>query len=311
MRALYYTEFGAADRLQYGQLATPQPGRGEVLVKVAGCGVNPIDVKTRAGKGFVAVGLGSDFCFIPGYDLSGTLVTAAANLPAGTPVIGMAGFPARAGASAEYCVAPAKDLAAAPRSMPLVDAAGLPLAGLTAWQGLFQHGKVQAGQRVLVLAGAGGVGHLAVQLAQWAGAEVGATASAANLPFLAGLGARYGLDYHDPAALAGSGQWDLILDLVGGDSGRAALAQLAPDGLMLTVPTITAAELIAAGIEQGKQVQGYTVQPDSQQLQQLVELVDTGRLHLSISQRVPLAQGAEAHRLLESGRTRGKVVLVI
>ena len=314
MRALYYSEFGDADCLQLGDLPVPAVGADEVLVKVAAAGLNPIDVKTRAGKGFVAAQLGESFRFVPGYDLAGTVATASDAFAAGTPVIGMVNFPLAengkgAGACAEYCVVAPESLVAAPNRIELAQAAALPLAGLTAWQGLFQHGALKAGQRLLVLAGAGGVGHLAIQLGRWAGAEVGATASAANQDFLRTLGAQVCLDYAQPEALVAAGPWDLILDLMGGEVGRQALDWLAVDGLMLTVPTITAAELVAAGEAQGKRVQGYTVQPNTDQLSQLVALVDQGALNLHISHRLPLAQGAEAHRLLESGHTKGKVIL--
>ncbi|MBA54482.1 MAG: hypothetical protein CMK89_08515 [Pseudomonadales bacterium] len=316
MQALYYTEFGAADCMQLGDLPLPVVGKGEVLVKVTAAGLNPIDVKTRAGKGFVAAGLGEreSFCFVPGYDLAGTVETANEAFAVGSPVIGMVNFPLTkagrgAGACAEYCAAVAADLVAAPKRVELALAAALPLAGLTAWQGLFQHGALQTGQRLLVLAGAGGVGHLAVQLGRSAGAEVGATASASNQDFLHSLGAQVCLDYSRPDALAAAGPWDLILDLMGGEVGRQALDWLAADGLMLTVPTLTAAELVAAGAAEGKRVQGYTVQPNKDQLIQLVELVDQGALNLHISHRLPMAQGPEAHRLLETGHMKGKVIL--
>lgn len=315
MQAIYYQQFGDADQLHYGVLPSPVPQPGQVLVKVAGCGLNPIDVKTRAGKGFVAAQLGETFCFVPGYDVSGTLMDSMAGLVPGAPVVGMVNFPLGAGACAEYCAADAGCLVAAPSRIPLADAAGLPLAGLTAWQGLFEHGASNgrglAGQRLLVLAGAGGVGHIAVQLGVWTGATVGATASVGNHPFLASLGVQHCLDYRDQATLVNSGPWDLILDLVGGDTGLAALDCLAVDGLMLTVPTLTAATLMAAGEAKGLQVAGYTVQPNSVQLQQLVELVDQGVLNLHVSQRFSLNQASAAHRLVEAGHVKGKVILEI
>lgn len=309
MQALTYSRFGSADCLQLAELDAPHPRDGQVLVQVAAAGLNPIDVKTRAGKGFVAQQLGHRFRFVPGYDLAGTLLQGSDRLPAGAAVIGMVGFPLAAGACAQVCAVDPPALVAAPGNLPLAEAAGLPLAGLTAWQGLFQHGALQPGQRLLVLAGAGGVGHLAVQLGGWAGASVGATASAGNHPFLSRLGVSQCMDYRVPGHLAGAGQWDLILDLVGGNTGRDALPYLAPTGLMLTVPTITAAELTAAGEAQGKRVLGYTVQPNREHLQQLVALVEAGSLRLHISRRFPLDQAAEAHRLLESGHVNGKVIL--
>ncbi|WP_290584034.1 NADP-dependent oxidoreductase [Ketobacter sp.] len=309
MQALYYSRFGAADTLTLGALPMPEPAPGEVLVRVAAAGLNPIDVKTRAGKGFVAAQLGTAFRFVPGYDLAGEVASQHPDWPAGTAVVGMVNFPLRGGACAEYCAVEAGVLVAAPRRIPLADAAGLPLAGLTAWQGLFQHGALTSGQRLLVLAGAGGVGHLAVQLGRWAGAEVAATASKGNLALLGELGAHHCLDYGQPDVLEAAGPWDLILDLMGGDVGLQALDCLAPEGLLLTVPTLTAATLEAAGAARQRRVRGYTVQPDAAQLEQLVALVDRGDVTLHISQRFPLAQGAEAHRLVEGGHVQGKVIL--
>ena len=316
MKALVYSRFGAADCLRLEQLPAPVPTAGQALVEVVGAGLNPIDVKTRAGKGFVAQQLGEAFQFVPGYDLAGTLVEAAGEWSAGTPVIGMVNLPLGAGACAQLCAAELDELVLAPTNMTLADAAGLPLAGLTAWQGLFQHGNLDADgrnsqRRVLILAGAGGVGHLAVQLGAWAGAEVAATVSPPNHDFLCGLGATQCFDYRDPQSLAAAAPWDLILDLMGGEVGKQALPWLAAGGVMLTVPTITAAELIAAGEAQGKRVLGYTVQTNREQLQQLVALVEAGHLHLHVGQRFTLQRAVAAHQQLETGHSKGKVILEI
>lgn len=311
MEAIFYTEFGDADCLQYGSLLKPRPGPGQALVEVEACGLNPIDVKTRAGLGFVAAGLQPGFCFVPGYDLSGVVSESQGDLLPGTPVVGMVNFPARTGACAQFCVAPVAELVVAPQSIPLADAAALPLAGLTAWQGLFVHGGLQSGQRLLVLAGAGGVGHLAIQLGKWAGAEVAATGSAGNQAFLQSLGVDLALDYESSESMDHAGKWDLILDLVGGKAGREALNLLAPEGLMLTVPTATAAQLIECGDDLGYRVQGYTVRPDSNHLQQLVGLIDSGVLKLHVEARFPISQTAAAHRLQETGHVRGKIILEV
>jgi NADPH2:quinone reductase len=312
MRTIRYSRFGGPEVLELHEVAMPEPGPGQVRLRVAGAGVNPIDCKTRAGLGFVAQTLGSPFAFVPGYDLAGTvdaLGEGVQSLQPGDAVFGMVNFPVSAGVYAEYALAMAAGLVTAPTQMPLAETAGLPLAGLTAWQALFTLGRLQAGERLLVLAGAGGVGHLATQLAQGKGAIVSATASAANRDFLLQHGVAEALDYADPA-WANAGPWDLILDLMGGVVGMQALASLAPGGRMVTVPTNTAAQLVQQGADQGKTVLPVRVCPDAGQLRQLAAQVDKGTLHLHVSARFPLADAVAAHRQIETGHTRGKIILL-
>jgi len=187
--------------------------------------------------------------------------------------------------------------------------AALPLAGLTAWQGLFEHGALQSGQRVLILAGAGGVGHLAVQFASAYGAEVVTTASRDNHSFLHGLGASQMVDYHDADWVAQVGQVDLVLDLMGGESGKAALACVKPGGRLVTVPTITAQQIKEAGAEAGIEVVGMLVHPDQKQLTQVLMLLRQGDVHVTLSGEFPLAEGALAHGAIEGGHVRGKLLL--
>ena len=311
MRQIFYTRFGGPDVLQLGHAEIPEPAPGQVLLKVAGCGLNPIDFKTREGKGFVSQTLGQHFRFVPGYDVSGVVVKTGANVSAfgpGDALFGMVNFPLSAGAYADYVVADAAVLAKAPVSLALPHAGGLALAGLTAWQALFDVGALQPGESVLVLAGAGGVGHLAVQLARWKGAQVSATASAANQDFLQQLGAQP-LDY---AAnnLADHGPWDLVLDLMGGAIGAQAMQWLAPAGRMVTVPTNTAAQLLQQAQSEGRVVRDIKARVDSQQLAQMASLVDQGVLHLHVSGEFPLEQAAAAQAQLAQGHVRGKLILI-
>lgn len=312
MQCICYSRFGGPEVLELCDVELPEPGPGQVRLRVAGAGVNPIDYKTRAGLGFAAQALGSTFHFTPGYDVAGMVDATGAGVtePAlGDAVFGMVNFPLLAGAYAEFVVLAAADVVPAPARLPLAHAAGLPLAGLTAWQALFDVGQLQAGERVLVLAGAGGVGHLATQLASWKGATVSATASAANRDFLLQRGVDQPLDYSEPSWQQ-AGPWDLILDLMGGSVGVMALSLLAPGGRLVTVPTNTAAQLQQAGAEQGCTVLPMRVNPDAGQLRQLATLVDAGILKLHVSATFPLRDAAAAHRQIESGRTRGKIILV-
>lgn len=311
MRCIRMTRFGGPEVLELHEAPLPLPGPGQVRLKVAGAGVNPVDYKTRSGLGWAAQALGSAFSFVPGYDVSGTVEALGEGVSGRVPgdaLCGLVNLPLPAGAYAEYLVADAQALVPAPRTVALADAAGLPLAGLTAWQALFEAGQLQPGERVLVLAGAGGVGHLAVQLAHGAGARVSTTASAANHVFLRERGAEQVLDYRVPG-WEQAGPWELILDLMGGSVGEQALAGLAPGGRQISVPTNTALALQQQGAAQGKTVRGLLVRPDRDILQRLVDQVDSGALRLHV-QTVPLAQAADAHRRLEAGHVRGKQVLV-
>lgn len=312
MRCIRYTRFGGPEVLELHEAPLPQPGAGQVRLKVAGCGLNPIDYKTRSGLGWAAQALGSDFSFVPGYDVAGAVDAVGegvAGVQVGDALCGLVNAPLPGGGYAEYCVAPLQDLVPAPSVLSLAHAAGLPLAGLTAWQALFDAGRLQPGERVLVLAGAGGVGHLATQLARWKGARVSATASAANRDFLLQHGVDQPLDYAQPG-WEQAGPWDLVLDLVGGAAGLQALDGLAPGGRLVTVPTNTAAQIAGRGGELGKTVLGVLVRPQREALLQLVALVLMGQLQLHVSTTFPLEQAAAGHRQLESGRTRGKLVLV-
>lgn len=322
MRCIRYTRFGGPEVLELHEAPLPQPAAGQVRLRVAGCGLNPIDYKTRSGLGWAAQALGSDFRFVPGYDVAGVVDAVGegvTGVQVGDVLCGLVNAPLPGGGYAEYCVAPAQDLVAAPAVLSPAHAAGLPLAGLTAWQALFDAGQLQPGERVLVLAGAGGVGHLATQLAKWKGARVSATASAANRDFLLQHGVDQPLDYQQTGweqtggAKPGweqAGPWDLILDLMGGAVGLQALDGLASGGRLVTVPTNTAAQITRRGAELGKTVLGVLVRPQREALQQLVALVQSGRLNLHVSATFPLEQAAAAHRQLETGRTRGKLVLV-
>lgn len=313
MRRIFYTRFGGPDVLQLEHIPIPSPGPGQVRVRVAGIGVNPIDFKTRSGLGFVSQRLGQRFHFVPGYDVSGTvdaLGDGADEWALNDPVFGMVNFPQGSGAYAEYVIAPATQWARAPASIPLAHAGGLPLAALTAWQALFDVGGLQAGERVLVLAGAGGVGHLAVQLAHWKGAQVSATASVANHEFLRRHGVTHALDYRDPATIEQLRPWDLILDLMGGAEGERALGWLAEKGRMVTVPTNTAAQLLEKGGVLGRSVLTIKVIPNTSQLKTLAALVDQHALRLHVSGAFALEEAASAHEHIEQGHVKGKLILV-
>ncbi|WP_165791424.1 NADP-dependent oxidoreductase [Aeromonas jandaei] len=314
MTQLQITAFGDPSVLKLNPSLDKVPADGEVRVRICFAGVNPIDAKTRAGLGWAAAQNKDKLPWTPGYDVAGVVERVGpgvASLAEGDLVCGMVGFPLAAGGYAESVVANEHELVKLD-GVSLQQGAALPLAGLTAWQGLFEHGALKAGQRVLVLAGAGGVGHLAVQFAAAYGAHVVATASGDNHSFLHSLGANRMVDYHQAEWLAeaiADGQFDLVLDLVGGESGKVALACVKPGGRLVTVPTITAQLIKDAGAAAGIEVVGMLVHPDQKQLSQMLMLLRQGEVKIAIAGEFALSEGALAHQRIEGGHVRGKLLL--
>jgi len=311
MTQLQITAFGDPSVLRLNPSLDKVPAEGEVRVRICFAGVNPIDAKTRAGLGWAAAQNKDKLPWTPGYDVAGVVEKVGPgviSLSEGDAVCGMVGFPLSAGGYGESVVAREDELVRLD-GVSLKQGAALPLAGLTAWQGLFEHGGLKSGQRVLILAGAGGVGHLAVQFAAGYGAEVVVTASQENHGFLHGLGADLMVDYHDADWVTRVGQVDLVLDLVGGESGKAALACVKPGGRLVTVPTLSAQWIKEAGAEAGVEVVGMLVHPDHTQLTQMLMLLRQGEVHITVSGEYPLAEGALAHSAIEGGHVRGKLLL--
>ncbi|MBD3642116.1 MAG: NADP-dependent oxidoreductase [Marinobacter sp.] len=312
MRHVVYDRFGERDVLQVVESPVPQPDTGQVLVRVHGAGLNPIDWKTRKGLGFAARQIENSLPWTPGYDVAGEVVAVAEDvttLAPGDRVMGMVGFPAAGGGYAEYALAAADELAIVPEELDLVTAGGVPLAALTAWQGLFEMGKLESGQKILIHAGAGGVGHFAVQFALERGAHVIATASARNRDFLAELGVHEVIDYHTTDFADECYGLDMVLDLIGGDVGKRSLHTLAEGGVLVTIPTVTADEIISVAEEMGLRAHGMTVRPDVFHLEEIAELIEDGDVRVHVDGRFALDQVREAHEALEGGHVRGKLVL--
>ncbi len=312
MKHVVYDRFGEAEVLRLADSPVPAPASGEVCIRVAGAGLNPIDWKTRKGLGFAARQIENSLPWTPGYDVAGVVAAVGddvTTLAVGDRVMGMVGFPVAGGGYAEYAVARADELTIVPEELDLVTAGALPLAALTAWQALFEVAALEPGQKVLIHAGAGGVGHFAVQFARVRGAHVIATASGRNQDFLAGLGVHEVIDYHTTDVADECYGLDLVLDLVGGDAGKRSLHTLSEHGVLVTIPTITADEIVTAAETMGLRAHGMTVRPDVFHLEEIAELIEDGDVRVHIDQAFPLAQVADAHRLLEAGHVRGKLVL--
>ncbi|MDR6200624.1 NADPH:quinone reductase-like Zn-dependent oxidoreductase [Microbacterium sp. SORGH_AS428] len=315
MRAAVIDSTGAPELLHETELPVPQPVLGELLVRVVAAGVNPIDAKTRAGQG--VSGAIATYPAALGFDFSGVVVASpfeAHPLPAGTEVFGMVPFPRTGGTYAEYVVVPSQSLARKPASLSHVEAAGIPLAALTAWGVVVETAHAHEGQRVLIHAGSGGVGHFAVQLAAYFGAHVTVTSSARNAAWLRELGASVVIDYATTRFEDVVADMDVVIDLVANtedEVGTRSLGVIRPGGLYIMVPSGGWPGFAEAAAQAGVRATGYKVIPDGDVLATLARLLDTGSIQVYIDTVYELADAAEAHRALERGRTRGKSVLRI
>jgi NADPH:quinone reductase-like Zn-dependent oxidoreductase len=312
MRAITTSSWGSADLLAEVQVARPVPGPTEVLVQVHAAGVNPADWKQRATGG---LGLWRDPPVF-GYDVSGTVAAVGLGVDLFSPgdeVFGMLHFPWQGGAYAEYVTAPARQFAPKPSSIDHLQAAALPLASLTAWQVLVDSAGLQDGQRVLVHAAAGGVGHLAVQIAKSLGAHVVGTARAQNHEFLRSLGAEELVDYTRYPFEQLVADVDVVLDTVGGEYPARSLKTLRRGGILvcLASPFDPPPAVVEEAARRGIRTSAPLVEPDRLALTAITDLIATGQLRPEIASVLPLAQAQQAHELGENGRTRGKIVLQI
>lgn len=315
MRAAVFDETGGVDALRLAEIAVPEPVLSELLIKVVAAGVNPIDAKTRAG-GALAAAAGPG-AVTGGFDFSGIVVKApyeAHPLQPGTEVFGMASFPRTAGSFAEYVVAPSMSVARKPAALSHVEAAGVPLAALTAWGLVVETAHAHEGQRMLIHAGSGGVGHFAVQLASYFGAQVTATGSERNLPWLRELGASVTIDYATTRFEDVVGDVDVVIDLVGNvhdDTGTRSLQVIRPGGLYVMVPTGAWPEYADAAATAGVRATSYKVTPDGGVLATIGRLLDSGAVQVFIDRIFPLDDIAAAQAELERGHSRGKVVVQV
>ncbi|MEV4680754.1 NADP-dependent oxidoreductase [Streptomyces kurssanovii] len=308
MRAISVPSWGGPETLTPADLPRPVPGPTEILVRVHAAGVNPVDWKTRATGGFGMHGEPP----VLGYDVSGVVEQVGPGVTLyrpGDEVFGMPEFPRQAGGYAEYVTGPARHFAPKPAGLTHIEAAALPLAGLTAWQALVETAGLTDGQRVLIHAAAGGVGHLAVQIASARGAYVVGTAREDKHALLKELGADELIDYTRQDFVTALGRTvDVVLDSIGGDYGPRSLAVLRDGGTLVTLPSPGE---VPAGAGRGVRAGFTLVEPDSTGMRALAGLVEAGRLRPVVETVLPLERAADAHRLGEAGRTRGKIVLSV
>jgi len=311
MRAISQNRLGGPEVLELVDVERPDPGPTQILVRVHAAGVNPVDWKTRETGGIGPMG---DPPFILGWDVSGVVeeVGAGASLfSPGDEVFGMPSFPFQAGAYSEYVAAPSRHFARKPSTLDHVHAAAVPLAGLTVWQSLVDTADIQPGQRILIHAAAGGVGHLAVQIAKARGAYVIGTASAAKHEFLRGLGADELIDYRTTDFAEEVRDVDVVLDTIGLEYGPRSLKTLRRGGRLVQL-TRTNDERMPELAEAAGVTVGFTLaEPDRTGLLALAGLVDSGRLKPTIDTVFPLEEAAKAQELVAAGKTTGKVVLAV
>lgn len=309
MRAISQDVLGGPEVLREVRVERPEPRANEVLVRVRAAGVNPTDWKHRAAGLFLG-----EPPFVLGWDVSGVVEAVgfgATDFTPGEEVFGMLPYPYGHGSHAEYVVAPARALVRKPAGIDHVQAAALPLVALTAWQALVEHADLRPGQRVLIHAAAGGVGHVAVQIAKARGAYVIGTASAGKHEFLRGLGADEVIDYRETDFAEAVKDVDVVLDTMGGDHGLRSLRVLRPGGQVVSVLPVTGPELYEEAERLGVRAAFVLVDADRAGMNAIAELVEKGALRPTIAGTFPLADAAEAHKLGDTGRTTGKLVLVV
>jgi NADPH:quinone reductase-like Zn-dependent oxidoreductase len=312
MRAISQDIYGTPEVLQEVLLPKPVPGFSEILVAVHAAGINPTDWKNRAHAGSVA-----RLPLVLGWDVSGVVAAVGVGVTLfkpGDEVFGMLPYPGGVGSHAEYVTGPARAFARKPVGVDHVQAGALPLAALTAYQALVDTADVRPGQRVLIHAAAGGVGHLAVQIAKSRGAYVIGTASAAKHDFVRSLGADEVIDYRSVDFTEAVSDVDVVLDPLSVDTGARArsVAVLRPGGTLVSIlPVPVGADELAAIAERGVRYRSMLVEADHAGMQAIADLVETGALRAHIEATFPLAEAAKAHALGETGRTAGKIVLTV
>jgi NADPH:quinone reductase-like Zn-dependent oxidoreductase len=316
MKAVRMHAFGDVDVLHYEEVERPVPQAGEALVQVRAAGVNPVDWGARSYPMPSTTGAaGARLPYILGWDLAGDVVALGAGVTqfaVGEAVYGMPRFPGEAKAYSEYTAVPVSDLAHKPERLTYQEAAAVPMAALIAWQALFDTAALDAGQTVLMPGGAGGVGHLAIQLAKWKGAQVITTTSTRNVAFVRELGADLVIDYTQQALTDTAQEVDVVLDTMGEDVLRQAFGGMVKRGGWV-VSLLRAHRALGEQLAEqaGAHFAFILVHPSGEQLAEIANLCDAGLLNVYLDAVFPLQDVAKAHKLSEGRHVRGKLVLSV
>lgn len=309
MRAIRQESLGGVEVLEEVEVPRPSPGISEILVKVHAASLNPTDWKHRATGRFLG-----DPPFILGWDLSGVVEQVGLGVTLfkpGDEVFGMLPYPHGVGSHAEYVVGPTRAFARKPESVDHVQAGAVPLVALTAWQALVDTADLSAGQRVLIHAAAGGVGHAAVQIAKARGAYVIGTVSAPKHDFVRDLGADEVIDYREVDFAEVVNDVDVVLDTIGGDYQIRSLRTLKQGGTLVSTVPVAADGLAEEAARAGVNAELILVEADHAGMQAIADLVESGQLRARIAETFPLSEAGRAHEAGETNRTAGKIVLVV
>jgi len=309
MKAITLKSPGGVEQLNYTDLEIPKINTTEVLIKVKAISINPVDVKSRSGKG-VYGRIKDENPLVLGWDISGTVVESHdAKFQIGDEVFGMVNFPGHGRAYAEYVAAPASHLALKPQNISHEEAAAATLVALTAWQALVTNANVQKGHKVLIHAASGGVGHMAVQIAKYLGATVVGTSSAKNRDFVLEQGADEHIDYHDYDWAVHPREFDFVLDTIGGDNIDNSIEVTKEGGSIISIPTGLSEEVTLKAASKG--VHGYfiLVQSNGGDMEQIASFLEKEILKPHISETYGFNQMQKAHLQQETGRTVGKLII--
>lgn len=313
MKAIILEKPGGIENLQMTEVPKPEPKSDEVLVQVKAISINPVDVKTRAGKGMYGK-LKEESPLIIGWDISGIVVDKGEDVKEfaiRNEVFGMVNFPGHGKAYAEYVAAPASQLAKKPGNTSHEEAAAATLAALTAWQAITVHAQLKKGQRILVHAASGGVGHFAVQMAKHIGAYVIGTSSAENKELVLSLGADEHVDYKAVRFEEAVKEVDFVLETIGGENIDRSLEVLKKGGAVISILG-TGSEATAKKAEElGVEVRAFLVKSDGADMKIIAGLLQKGEIWSHVDIVFPFAEMGEAHAYVEKGRTRGKVIVEI
>ena len=308
MKAVVIHEYGGPEVLKYEDVPRPEPKEDQILVRVIAAGVNPVDEAGRSERS--AKFFGITLPFTPGYDIAGIVEKTGGKITkfkTGDSVYAYLSL-TKGGGYAEYAAASEAEAAAKPKSISFVEAAGVPVVALTAWQALIDTAKLSGGQTVLIHGGSGGVGTFAIQIAKARGAKVIATASTANQDFLKQLGADLAIDYTKTRFEDVAKNVDVVLDSVGKDTLARSYGVVKKGGFIVTlVARIDQAELDKHGIRGAS----LGVEPDSNELTEIGKLIDEKKIKMIVSQAFPLSEAIKAQEQIATGHTRGKIVLKV
>lgn len=308
MKAIILNDFGPIENLQVTDLPVPAIGKEDVLIKVASIGINPVDIKTREGKG--ASGSIKERPIIIGWDVSGEVVESnSSHFKKGDLVFGMVNFPGHGKAYAEYVAAPAAHIVLKPDGINHDDAAAACLAALTAWQNITEHYRLKKGDRILVHAASGGVGHYAVQMAKQLGAYVIATSSAENKRFVMGLGADEHIDYQAVNFEDELSDIDFVLNTHNAETGLRSLKVLKKGGTLISIASAITDEIKEEAAKKDIRAVQTMVKSSGKDMQQIADMLDKGEIRSEVSQIFSLDDMRKAHAAIASGHTVGKIVV--